>query len=286
MSFFSIITRKILNKGRERLRKRKIRNYLNNGRVPWSDGYLEYKADVIKGTLINSPLNIKNLGIGLDERIVELPWVINNLSTERRNLLDAGSSLNHDYILDLPLIKAKDLTICTYYPENYSRVSQRISYVFSDLRELPFKDEWFNEIVCVSTLEHIDMDNSIYGYKSNREANMQSKSYSYLKVINELQRVLMKGGSLLITFPFGKFENHGFFQQFDEEMLNKLIDSLKNDGESQITFFKYFQTGWCESEMKECKDEESFNPHTGKGKKNDGAAHCRAIACVYFIKNK
>ena len=28
----------------------------------------------------------------------------------------------------------------------------------------------------------------------------------------------------------------------------------------------------------------SYNPHTGKGKQNDNAAHCRSVACVEFIK--
>jgi ubiquinone/menaquinone biosynthesis C-methylase UbiE len=29
---------------------------------------------------------------------------------------------------------------------------------YGDLRVLPFKDNYFDEIVCQSTLEHIDMD--------------------------------------------------------------------------------------------------------------------------------
>lgn len=87
--------------------------------------------------------------------------------------------------------------------------------------DLPFKSELFDTIICQSTLEHIDMDNSIYGYDLERRDTMQEKSYSFLKGISELLRILKPEGMLCLTFPYGKFENHGFFQQFDSEMVSE-----------------------------------------------------------------
>ena len=127
----------------------------------------------------------------------------------------------------------------------------------------------------------------MYGYdlKSTFEL-VVSKNYEYLKVIEELLRVLKEDGQLLLTFPYGKFENHGFFQQFDSEMLGKITDMLKSIGSYELTFFKYLPEGWSSASQAECNDSESFNPHTQRGMKDDFAAHSRAICCVKFIQTK
>jgi len=209
---------------------------------------------------------------------------LSRLSKDKTTFLDAGSTFNFDFILNLPLIIQKDLTICTFSPEENNYNQKRISYVYADLRELPFKNEYFDEIVCQSTLEHINMDNSIYGYKNTISGKDDSKSYEYLIAVKELMRVLKKGGLLIFSFPFGKFENHGFFQQFDDEMLGRLIELLEPVGTLKLDFMRYTPEGWIFTSREECKDIVSYNPHTGIGKGTDGAAHCRSICFIHFIK--
>ncbi len=270
--------------------EKKIDTYIKNGRIPWSEGYVEYKYKLIKEVL-NSEQQLsffrnKNLpadfAIGIDERIVEYPWIFSRLSVDKNTLLDAGSTFNFDFIVEHPTIKSKEMTIYTFYPEKYCFFKQRINYVFGDLRDMYFKNEVFDEIVCQSTIEHIDMDNSIYGYEKTHLK--EGKSYEYLKVVQEIIRVLNPGGKLLLTFPFGKFENHGFFQQFDEEMLSRIINLLKNEGRLEIDYFKYEKNGWRFAKQEELYNTASFNPHTGDGKLDDGAAHSRSIACIQWIK--
>jgi len=272
-----------------------IERYVKNGRIPWSEGYHDYKFKMLYENirdvdLLKSFRNKKlpnGYGKGLDERIVEIPWVIDNVSNNKTKFLDAGSSFNFDHIVSLQKLEDKDLTIFTFDPETNNFASKRISYVYEDLRELPFKDSYFDEIASISTIEHVDMDNSIYGWnQNNAHIHNQNKSYEYLKVIHELNRVLKPNGSLLITFPFGKFENHGFFQQFDDEMLLKITDILGGSGEYELDFFKYTPKGWEFCNQNDCKDIVSYNPHTGKGKLDDGAAHCRSVCCIKFKKNK
>lgn len=266
--------------------------YKLRGEIPWSLGYNEYKWKNIENVLKTQEIIKhfrnkqlpKNFGIGLDERIIEYPWVFANINKNEGDFLDAGSAFNYLKILKHDLIKNKNLTIYTYYPEAVNFNNRRVSYVYGDLRSLPFRDENFEEIICQSTIEHIDMDNSIYGYKINNSSESKNKSYEYLKALSELCRVLKKNGALLITFPFGKFENHGFFQQFDLEMLQKIKDFLKESGNMEINFIKYLKDGWNFCGEKDCKDVVSFNPHTNNGRENDGAAHCRAVCCVKFIK--
>jgi len=273
-------------------RKARIKKYLNAGSIPWSNGYHEYKEQFIKESISNSKLLDevkinslpKGFAKGIDDRSVEYPWIFSNLSNRSSVMLDAGSTFNFHYLLEQPVIKQKDLTIYTFYPETPNFNEKRVSYVYGDLRLLPFRNDFFDEVVCQSTLEHIDMDNSMYGYDLAHESN-QNKSYEYLKVITELVRVVKSGGILLLTFPYGKFENHGFFQQFDREMLQRMTDRLSVNAKSELTFFKYLPDGWIISNQKDCDDAVSYNPHTGLGKGTDGAAHSRCICCIRYIKN-
>jgi hypothetical protein len=280
------------SKGKNNSVEENIQLYFKNGRIPWSQGYSEYKYKFITET-INSEKQLaffknrklpQNFGLGIDERCVEYPWLFSKLSLNDQALLDAGSTFNFDFIVSHPLIKNKKLTIYTFFPEKDCFYKNCVNYVFGDLRDMYFKDESFHTVISHSTIEHIDMDNSIYGYNERHTAEGE-KSYDYLKAILEMIRVLKPGGKLMITFPFGKYEYHGFFQQFDREMLDKLLTLFTNKGTTGVDYFKYEKEGWRFAEQNELHVSESYNPHTGKGKYEDGAAHSRSIACIEFIKN-
>lgn len=267
-------------------RERRIAEYLASGRVPWSPGYEEYKWREITAALANGEQTLgfgggnvpERWGIGIDERIVEYPWIFAKLGPGGGRLLDAGSTFNFPEIARHPRVKARELTIFTLEPERHCFAQEKISYVFGDLRKLPFRDEWFDEVVCHSTIEHVGMDNSMYGEKEKGAGN-------HLAAVAELARVLRPGGRLLLTFPCGKFEDHGFFRQFDRAMIGEVETVLREKGgEVRSDFFRYRADGWRAAKWEECEDAESFNPHTGRGKGDDGAAHCRAVCCIEFVK--
>ena len=272
-----------------------LEKFYKNGQIPWSAGYQIHKEQQIqKGLspevlkLFNENLIPEQYGFKLDERIVEYPWIFSRLSTDQNSkILDAGSTYNFDFIIDHARLKNKDLHIYTFFPEKEAFWQNRISYVYGDLRQLPYKDEWFDEVVCQSTLEHIAMDNSMYGYSNKGDKVVNTKSYDYLLAVRELERVLKPGGRLLLTFPFGRFENHGFFQQLDSEMLGRLLEIFGSEaGRFELIFFKYLPDGWIISDEAGCSDCQSYNPHTKKGDLGDGAAHSRSICCVVFDKKK
>lgn len=271
-------------------KEEKINLYISKGRIPWSEGYEEYKWSEIKRIINDTEIlknfkenRVENFGIGIDERIIEYPWILAQLTNNQTSILDAGSTFNYKTILDLSDLFSKKKTIITYSPEKHNYNDLNISYIYSDLRDIPIKDEYFDEIVCQSTLEHIDMDNSIYGH-SQKSINNTIKSYEYLKAVNELYRVLKKGGTILITVPYGVFENHGFFQQFDREMIDRIKTFLEEYGTFSEYFFKYEITGWKFSNSNDCDMCESYNPHTQIGRGDDNAAHSRAICCIKFKK--
>lgn len=294
------IIKKIVKKKKEQSKRKEKQvlletrqRFLDGGSIPWSNGYHEFKEEYITESIRNKSLietiksnsNLENYGFRLDERVIEYPWIFSKLSKREGKLLDAGSTFNFDYIVNHPIMKNKDLTIFTFAPEANNFCDKSISYVFGDLRNMIFKDNVFDFVVSQSTIEHIDMDNSMYGYDLSFNKDTTSKSYEYIIAVREMIRVLKNKGTLLLTFPFGKFENHGFFQQFDIDMLNKILYLFKDIGTHEVTFFQYKNDEWNFANIEDVSDSESYNPHTGKGKKDDYAAHSRAIACIEFNKN-
>jgi len=271
----------------------RLKTYYKNGRVPWSVGYGKYKNEQIEKALGNASLLLAmrdgslpdDFGVGLDERIVEIPWALSQLDESDKTILDAGSALNFDFVLSSDPMSNRDLTICTFYPEENSYTEWRISYLYADLRKMNLLDGSFDSVISVSTIEHIDMDNSIYGYDVKNASESLSKSYAYLEAVEEMYRLVKPDGKILISVPFGVYENHGYFQQFDSEMIQRIENLLQAKGRLQTYFFKYTQKGWVASDQKSSEASRAFNPHTGLGKGDDGAAHSRAICCIKFIRS-
>jgi SAM-dependent methyltransferase len=261
--------------------------FIQNGQIPWSPGYWEYRNEQIAKSISNTEIVRlfrqgqvpRQFGYKLDERLVEYCWIFSQLPQEKIKLLDAGSTFNHDFIINHLDFSKIELSMLTYAPEYPNFNEKRISYIYADLRDIPLKDESYDVILIWITL----CMGTIYNIIRKKMLNLTN---IYLKAVAEMFRVLKQGGKLLLTFPYGKFENHGFFQQFDEEMLNRILSFFDKKGTFTTSFFRYLPDGWIACEKEDCKDVESFNPHTGRGKGTDGAAHCRSICCISFQKNK
>jgi len=267
-----------------------IYNYRN---IPHSIGYIPSKWQYIDKSINNIELlsefqNKKippKFGIGIDERCVEYSWLFANFSEDSHSILDAGSTFNFKQLVNHSYFKNRKLHIYTFYPEFINFSKEYLKYDYGDLRNMKYENNTFDQVISQSTIEHIDMDNSIYGYELSKNEDSQQRSYEYLKAISEYVRVLKSGGQMLLTFPYGKFENHSFFQQFDSTMVNEIQKLLKDLGILEIEYIKYTQDGWTFAPMSECNDLMSYNPHTGNGIGDDGAAHSRCVCCLKWKKN-
>ena len=281
----------------EQNRTKQINSYITNGRKPWSEGYLLFKEDFLRQSINDTPIldrfrdNLplpKQYGEFLDERMVEYPWFISRVSQGNVKLLDAGSILNFGYILQHPKLKEKDITIVTLETEVNCYWQDRISYLFADLRNLPLKDDWFDEVVSLSTLEHIGLDNSIYSLNPEWR---EKKTFDFLKAVSELKRVTKPGGKAYITVPYGKYTDFGWYQQFNAEMIERMIDTFDPDKVIE-TYYCYELGGWSVSDKQYCQkfegfnihDTKYFNPNSTKDYDPDYAACSRAIAALELWK--
>lgn len=279
------------------LQAKKIKSYINNGRKPWSEGYSFFKEELIKKAINDENLIEKfrkndslpeKFGEFVDERIIEYPWLISRLTSKKGTLLDAGSALNFPYFIQHPILMKKEATIVTLEPETNCFWNNRVSYLFADLRNLPLRDDWFDEVASISTLEHVGMNNSIY---SSNPQWQEKQSYDFLRAINDLKRVTRPGGKVYITVPYGKYTDFGWYQQFNADLIDRLIYTFKPTKVTE-TYFCYELGGWRFSDKQYCQkfegfnihDTKYFNPDSTKDYDPDYAACSRAIAALELWK--
>jgi len=251
--------------------------------VPWTPEYAATHRAFLEAALDDVDLVARfagktalpdGYGVGLDERVVEYPWLISRLSGGR--VLDAGSVLNHAHILDRVLPGIQSLSITTLKPEPQSFPERGINYHYGDLRELPFEDGSFDVVVCLSTLEHVGMDNSIYG---GDEARSDNPRHEARRALSELERVSAPAGKLLLSVPFGRREDHGWFRQFDADDLADLL-SASRFATATTEIFRYSAEGWQRSSAQDAASCRYRDYHHDTTPVADLAAAARAVACV------
>ncbi len=271
--------------------------YAAGVRIPWSRGYGDFKTRYVTGVLADAGLMGRfrsagplpaGYGVGLDERCVEWPWFFSRAAESARNYLDAGAALNHAHVLHQPYWGGRRLTIVTLAPEAQCFWRLGVSYQYADLRALPFRDGWFDEIACLSTLEHVGMDNSFY---ASTEAAKLGMARDFEVALVELRRVLKRGGRLLLSVPFGCYQNLRAFQQFDAGLLDRAAEVFES-ARREDTFYRYGRGGWQRAARDECAEDE-FSAYMvsrwipglpPRPPEADGAAAARAVACCVWAR--
>ena len=147
-----------------------------------------------------------------DERVVEVPWVLSRLLPAGR-VLEIGYAFAETAYLGALLRAGVELVGA----DLATREVAGLETVEADVRALPFPDRSFDQVLLVSTLEHVGADNAVYGLEGG-EPDPEAR----LHALRELRRVLRGDGSLLVTVPLGEAGDYGWFRQEDVRGWNRL----------------------------------------------------------------
>lgn len=171
--------------------------------------------------------------IGMTERVVEIPWVLSRLRGEA-SVLDIGTSfapriyVSHLLGLHIPHVRGLDIAPA---PDT------GMPLVAGDIRAAPFKDDSFDLVLCISTLEHIGLDRDPFSGGLGRGEEGDATA------LREIRRILRPKGRLLVSVPFGRPERHPEFRQYG---LREWEDLIERSGfvESAGDVFAYTRVGW------------------------------------------
>lgn len=153
-------------------------------------------------------LDIHNLLVGItSERLVEYEFVARNLVSSKKQaaILDigSGSSLLAKAIGELGKGKWQVFRIDIAESNCDARM---------DARMTGFRKEVFSQVICISTIEHIGI-----GISSGEEDDDGD-----LKTVKEILRILKKGGSAIISVPYGKIKKLNY-RVYDRHALSRLV---------------------------------------------------------------
>ncbi|NJN20601.1 MAG: class I SAM-dependent methyltransferase [Leptolyngbya sp. RL_3_1] len=144
-----------------------------------------------------------------------------------------------------------------------------MSNVRGDLRQLAIRDQSVDAIICISTIEHVGLDNQqVYGAGA---AFQEGTPRAYREVMREFARVLAPGGRVFVTVPFGEYRNHGWLQVFDQAMVDDLAQSSGWEIRGEA-YFRYWAEGWQVSTAAECATCQYYDIHAQPDHDPDFAA--------------
>jgi len=169
---------------------------------------------------------------GTDERVVEIPWVLSRLVPTGR-VLEVGYAFAEAPYLAALLRSGTELVGV----DLAERDVEGMERVVADVRELPLPDASVDQVLLVSTLEHVGADNSGYGLE------VEHAPASRLEALRELRRVLHPRGRLLVTVPLGEPGEHGWFRLDDVPGWTGLFGSAGLFVEEQEAY-ELTEDGW------------------------------------------
>ena len=183
-------------------------------------------------------------GRGLPERVVEL-LLAHTTYTPGARVLDVGhSNIMECHRLLLGRLPApRHLTGVDIAPPSYDTRLYYERSVTADITRTPLADASFDRIWCISTLEHVGMDNTHYTENFMRAERMDAAALA------EMVRLLATDGLLLVTVPFGKYEDHGWMRNYDLPSWRALLVPVRSSAAVHEMYFRYDAAdGWTQAD--------------------------------------
>lgn len=173
--------------------------------------------------------------LNMTERVVEVPWVLSRYRGEE-TVLDVGPAYAVTwYTRQLARLRIRELHGIDLRPVRIK--GMRVSV--GDVRNLPYEDGYFELVTCISTLEHVGLEN-----RDQYGASGALSGGGDVQGLREFGRVLKKGGRVLITVPFGRLQHFDWMTQYDLRTWNQLLTNAGFTA-TELALYEYSpDDGW------------------------------------------
>jgi SAM-dependent methyltransferase len=207
--------------------------------------------------------------LGASERIIEIPWVFARVPTwHGARVLDVGTAFAPFFYRQwlASLARQVELHVVDLAPAWIRRATVHRA----DVRRLPFASETFDAVTCISTLEHIGLDNRRYGVGDEPSASRPD-----VLALRELRRVTRPGGRVLVTVPAGVAGEHSWYRQYSPASWAATVASASLST-SDIGYFTHDSSrGWLAAAPEEVELHEY-----GIGAPNAAALICASLVPI------
>lgn len=182
--------------------------------------YIPYKDYFFRFLMQKFPKFTKHfLGeeIHITSRIIEPPLIFRNLKLINGKILDVGCCGSR-LVIELASLGYE---VYGVDQKDYSLSHPNFHFIKADIMKMPFPDNFFDCITTISTIEHIGF--GVYGDPIIEKGGDK-------KALTEMKRVLKKGGSMLITVPYGGLPWpktsvwHNHCSWYNDHSLKELLD--------------------------------------------------------------
>lgn len=209
------------------------------------------------------------LALTLSERTVEIPFILSQYRGEARVLEIGFAHAEPRYVealasLEIPLLVGLDLV------PGDPKLAQVFTAVLGDVRTPLFCEGAFDLVLLVSTVEHVGRDNSNYGIGGHGPASDEHPDH---RAIARIARWLAPGGRVLLTVPFGRFEDHGWLINYDAAHLDALVAASGLD----VASSRYYEQrgGWVPCDRDEVRN---------RGYGSLGVPNAGAVALLELVR--
>lgn len=161
------------------------------------------------------------------DRFLEYPWMVENLMLKRGRLLDIGSTSAD--LLDHFLPESVEISGIDLNARESS--GKRIKLVKGDIRKTNYLDNYFDTVVCISTLEHIGV---VGRYHSDDDPKGDQKA------LREIHRIMKKGATLLLTVPYGVKDVLPINRLYNKKKLKKVLKGFRAISEEYRKYNQQF----------------------------------------------
>jgi hypothetical protein len=221
---------------------------------------------------------------------VEIPWVASKLWTYNHKptkILDAGCAFYKLGITRNNFLPQDEICLMTLDKKdmNFDIPGCRTDKSVRDFRDPLPRQSMYDAVICISTLEHVGMDNTQH-YTSD-SAYQESSKTDYQRAIANLLACTSLGGKLLMTMPYGKAFDHKWLQVFDQDMV-QCAERICHGNLISIEYFRHtYHHGWIRSNSYDASNciyndihnRDTFNPDIR-------VAAAEAVVCIEVTKCK
>lgn len=205
------------------------------------------------------------LGAGSSERVIEIPWALSRYTGEER-VLEVGYAFAEPRYLEA--LRRLDIPELHGFDQTEMELPWMVRH-HGDIRDAPLPDATYDLVLCISTIEHIGMDNSRYDGGSEQDLDGDRRALA------ELARIVRPGGRIVLTVPYGRDEDCGWYRHYGEERWQQLLASV----DCTITAERYFlyeeARGWRPADPSELRQ---------VGYQDHGAPNAAGVACAELTR--